>query len=142
MSSEEKKIRVATALLHKSSFKSRSYQKVNIEGLLLTSPNSLYLSSLVISKFPVIYFHTENWDFFFTLQVSGREEESKPMLTCRIYTTAGTENASHHQTKQSQFKLLLSHNLWRGDRKIYWGKCWWPVQSLNIFVARTMTNCS
>lgn len=132
-------IREAKTLLHKSSFKCRCYQKVHIGRLLVTSPNSFYLLSLVIWKFPVIYFHTESWDFLIP-QVSGREKEAKPMLICGIYPVAGSGNTSYHQTKQSKFKLLFCQNLWRGYRKIHREKCLWPAQSLNIFVARTVTN--
>lgn len=127
-------IRVAKTLLHKSSFKSRCYQKVNKARLLVTSPNSFSLSSLVIWKFPVVYF------FFFNSPSLWKGGGIKPTVICGIYTVAGTGNTSYHQTKQSKFKLLFCQNLWRGDRKIYWEKCWWPAQSLNIFIARTVTN--
>lgn len=132
---------VAEALLLKSSLRCRCHQKVNIRCLPVASPDSLYLSSVTVGNFPIVCFHTESWYIYFLIpQVSGREEESKRMLICRICTVAGTGNASYHPTKQSKWKLLLCQKLWRGDRKIYWWECWWPAQSLNIFVAGTVTN--
>lgn len=133
-------MRTAKALLLQSSLRCRCYQKVSTGCLLIASPDSLYLSSVTVWNFPIVCFHTERWYIYFLIpQVSGREKESKLMLICRICSVAGIGNASYHPTKQSKWKLLLCQNLWRG-RKIYWWECLWPAQSLNIFVAGTVTN--